>query len=154
MNFSRNIQQIIPAAFVFCLSAYVAWASFSVGDPEPYLFPRLIALGMTALSAIALVRAFFGQDVTGSGLRLEQVINILPGIGIMLVYVFVLAEWLGFYTASTLAFLAIFTIYDPAPHGEPRSWIMRFVVTAGFMAVMYCVFALALKVQTPTGLVV
>ena len=71
---------------------------------------------------------------------------------IMLVYVFVAARGLGFYVSSAAAFLTVYTLYDPALLTEGRAWIKRIIVTAGFMAVIYVLFGLLLKVQTPRGL--
>jgi len=41
---------------------------------------------------------------------------------------------------------------DPASHTDIKSWIKRLLVTSGFMAVIYALFTLLLKVQTPRGL--
>jgi hypothetical protein len=56
---------------------------------------------------------------------------------------------LGFYTASTITFFILLSLYDPAPHREMRSWIKRIIITAGFLAVMYGLFAALLNVYTP-----
>ena len=60
-----------------------------------------------------------------------------------------LAKALGFYTATTLAFFVLLSLYDPAPHNEAKSWIKRAIITACFIAVMYGVFGMLLKVYTP-----
>lgn len=75
--------------------------------------------------------------------------NILPGLIIMVIYVFWAAKGLGFYTASTITFFILLGLYDPAPHREMRSWIKRIIITAGFLAVMYGFFAASLNVYTP-----
>ncbi len=72
----------------------------------------------------------------------------------MAVYLFLAAEWLGFYTARAAAFLTIYGLYDSNPHNTPSIWIKRLLITIGFMSVMYCIFALVLRVQTPRGLLV
>ena len=75
--------------------------------------------------------------------------RILPGLVVALVYIFWAAKALGFYTASTIAFFLLLTIYDPAPHDEAKTWIKRIIITAGFLAVMYGLFAMLLNVFTP-----
>ena len=75
--------------------------------------------------------------------------NILPGLLVMLIFVFWAAKALGFYTASTIAFFILLSLYDPAPHGEVRTWGKRIIITAGFLAVMYGLFAMLLGVFTP-----
>ncbi|HCJ00613.1 MAG TPA: hypothetical protein DHV74_14300, partial [Sulfitobacter sp.] len=66
--------------------------------------------------------------------------------------VFWAAEALGFYSGSALAFFTLLSLYDPASHGEVKSWIRRIVITAGFILVMYLLFAKLLSVFTPRGL--
>ena len=147
-----RLQQAIPAGIVLLLALWVTYVSFDVKDPEPYLFPRLITIAMLGLAALAFLRALRGRNRTGGGLDRETLTGIAPGLAVMLLYVFLLAEWLGFYAASSLAFLAIFSLYDPASHAAPRVWAKRLVITAGCMILLYCVFALLLRVQTPRGL--
>ncbi len=145
-------QQVVPAGILLLLALWVTYVSFDVSDPQPYLFPRLIALAMLGLAALAFLRALRGRDRTSSGLDPKLLREIAPGLALMALYIFLAAEWLGFYAASTLAFLALYSLYDPASHAAPRVWARRLAVTAGFMLVLYGVFALLLRVQTPRGL--
>jgi hypothetical protein len=66
-----------------------------------------------------------------------------------LVFVYVAAKGLGFYTASTITFFILLSYYDPAPHNEVKTWIKRAAITAGYLAVMYGLFAMLLSVFTP-----
>ena len=70
----------------------------------------------------------------------------------MLVCIFVMLPYLGFYAGSALGFFILFSLYDPGSHASPMVWLRRLVITAGFMALIYVVFAIGLKVQTPRGL--
>jgi hypothetical protein len=153
-SFSERWQQALPTAGVVALAIWVTYVSFNVDDPEPYLFPRLIAVAMLGLSTFALLRALSGRGHIGKGLYSHTMRNIWPGLVVMVVYVALAAEWLGFYTAGAAAFLAIYSLYDPAPHSDPRVWVRRLLITIGFMSVLYCIFALILRVQTPRGLLV
>ncbi len=145
-------QQTVAAAIILLLGLWVAFISFSVTDSQPYLFPQLISVVMVGLAATALLRAIRGNNRTGSGLTTTQLVNILPAIALMLAYVFFAIPMLGFYSAGTLAFLTLYTLYDPAPHDSPKTWLMRIAVTVGFMTLIYMVFNMALQVQTPRGL--
>ncbi len=78
--------------------------------------------------------------------------NILPGLVVMVILVFIAAPGLGFYTGATLAFLAVYTIYDPVPLTSGKGWLRRVAVTLGFMAVIYALFSVLLRVQTLRGL--
>ncbi len=147
-----RIQQTLPAVAILLLGLWVGYTSFSVEDPQPYLFPQLISVAMLLLGAIALARALKGQNRTGGGLSLDQLTRIAPAITVMLLYVLLLAPQLGFYTGSALGFLSLYTLYDPNSHTSPATWLRRLIITVGFMSLIYVVFALGLKVQTPRGL--
>lgn len=145
-------QQALSAGLLVLLALWVAYVSFDVRDPEPYLFPRLIAIALLGLASLAFLRALQGRNRTGKGIERSTVIAIAPGLVVMAVYVFLAAEWLGFYLASALAFLAVYSLYDPGSRLAPRVWAGRLTVTLGFIALLYAVFALLLQVQTPRGL--
>ena len=49
-----RLQQSLPAALIVGLAVWVAYVSFNVDDPEPYLFPRLVSVGLVFLSGLAL----------------------------------------------------------------------------------------------------
>ena len=147
-----RLQQSLPVLATLVLGLWIAYVSFSVDDPQPYLFPQLISVAMILLSVSALVRAIRGANRTGVGIPLDLLLRIAPGIAVMLAYVLVLAPQLGFYTGSAVGFLTLYSLYDPKPHLSIRTWAMRIAVTVGFMLVIYLVFALALQVQTPRGL--
>ena len=53
---------------------------------------------------------------------------------------------------AAVAFLTIATLYDPAKLTSLRAWLVRIAVSAAFMGVIYLLFAVLLRVQTPRGL--
>ena len=146
------LQQSIAALVILAVGCWIAIVSFNVEDPQPYLFPQLFSGIMVVLALMAVLRAARGRDRTGAGIGIRKFLNIAPGLAVMLVYVFVLAEWLGFYVAAFLSMLTLYSLYDPNPHRKVRTWVVRLAVTVGFVAVIYAVFALGLKVQTPEGI--
>ena len=148
---SGRLQRSVAAAIVLAAACWIAFVSFDVEDPQPYLFPQLFSGIMAALALIVVFRALRGADRGGAGLGGMTLRHIAPGIAVMAIYVFALAEWLGFYSAAFLAMFVLYSLYDPNPHTEPRSWAVRLAVTAGFIAVIYAVFAQGLKVHTPEG---
>lgn len=149
---NARLQQAVPSGLIVALSLWVAYTSFNVEYPEAYLFPQLVSVVFVFVAVLAFVQVIRGKALTGRGITGEVFSRIVPGGIVMIGYVFYAVEFLGMYTASAAAFLLIFSLYDPASHALPKTWIKRLVVTLGFMAVMYGLFALALKVQTPRGL--
>ncbi len=146
-----RMQHLVPASIILLLAVTVAWLSFTREPSDAFLFPRLIGSVMLLLAVWNFLRASFGLAKVGDGLSLTTVGRIAPGLVVMLVLVYVAAKALGFYVASFAAFLCVYSLYDPASHTKPRSWIKRIVISIVFMAVVYALFTLLLKVQTPRG---
>jgi len=142
-------QHILASGLVAAVGVYVAYISYTAEPARAFLFPRIISTGFAVLAIWTFGKAVMGKTKVGNGLNRTAIINITPGLVVALVYIFWAAKALGFYTASTLTFFILLTLYDPAPHTEARSWIKRSVITAGFLAVMYGLFAMLLNVFTP-----
>lgn len=149
---ASRLQHTISSGVVLLVAAIVTYISFTQEPADAFLFPRLIAIFFISLAAWNFVRALTGVAKVGVGLNMNEFKNIVPGLITMLVFVFFAAKAVGFYLASTIAFMIIFTLYDPAPLNDGKAWVKRLIVTVCFMAVMYCLFALLLKVQTPSGI--
>ena len=149
---ASRLQHTISSGIVFLVAAIVTYISFTQEPADAFLFPRLTAIFFISLAAWNFVRALTGVAKVGVGLNMTEFKNIVPGLITMLVFVFFAAKAIGFYLASAIAFMIIFTLYDPAPLNNGKAWIKRLIVTVCFMTVMYCLFALLLKVQTPSGI--
>lgn len=149
---ATRTQFALPALMVLLLSLAVAYLSFTREPAAAFLFPRLISVFMLALASWNFVRAVRGQSRVGSGVSREVLINIAPGLLVTLVYVFWAAKFLGFYLASFITLFLLFSLYDPESHKSLRVWIKRLLVTTAFMAIIYALFSLLLKVQTPRGI--
>lgn len=151
MPISR-VQHLIPATAVLALAITVAWLSFTREPADAFLFPRMIGSVMLLLAVWNFIRALLGMAKVGDGLTRDGVLSIAPGLCIMIVLVYFAARYLGFYSASYLAFLGIYSLYDPASHASAAAWVRRVLVTTAFMSVIYALFSLLLQVQTPRGL--
>lgn len=145
-------QHLIPATAILVLAMTVAWLSFTREPAAAFLFPRMIGSVMLLLAAWNFIRAFLGLARVGDGLSRTTITRVAPGLLVMLIFVFLAAKGLGFYVASCLAFVGIYSFYDPASHRSPVVWGKRCLVAAVFMCVIYGLFAMLLKVQTPRGL--
>lgn len=144
-----RVQHMVASGLVFAVGVWVTWVSYTQQPSEAFLFPRLVSTVFVVLAAWTFGKALMRRSKVGNGISTTMVMNLLPGLIVALIYVFWAAKGLGFYTATTGAFFVLLSLYDPAPHTEIRSWIRRAVITAGFVAVMYGLFALLLKVYTP-----
>lgn len=144
-----RLQHIIGSGVVAAVGVWVAYISYTATPSEAFLFPRLIASVFVVLALWTFGKACIGWTKVGGGISVRQFTNLLPGLIVALIYVFWAAKGLGFYTATTIAFFILLSLYDPAPHGQLKSWVKRIVITAVYMAVMYGLFAKLLTVYTP-----
>lgn len=142
-------QHIIASGIVALVGIWVTYISYTQQPAEAFLFPRLISTVFVVLALWTFGKAVLGRTKVGNGLSRQEMRNILPGLIVALIYVFWAAKNLGFYTAGTLAFFILLSLYDPAPNNELRTWVKRIVITAGYLAVMYGLFAMLLNVFTP-----
>ena len=144
-----RVQHIVGSGVVAAVGIWVTWVSYTQQPSEAFLFPRLISTVFVVLALWTFFKACLGWTKVGNGISARQLASLAPGLVIALIYIFWAAKALGFYTATTLAFFVLLSLYDPAPHGQVRSWVRRVIITACFMAVMYGLFAVLLKVYTP-----
>jgi len=152
MSKESRAQHIVPAILVFGLAATVTFLSYTQEPVDAFLFPRLIATAMLLFASWNLYRAVRGLAKVGEGVSLGLFKNILPGIVVMIVYVFWAAKTVGFYGSSAIVFFVLYSLYDSNSHGSARAWLQRLVVTLAFMGVMYLLFSVLLSVQTPRGI--
>lgn len=148
LNLPR-VQHIIGSGVVAVVGVWVTYVSYTQQPSEAFLFPRLIATVFVVLALWTFVKACMGWTKVGNGITVHQMTNLTPGLLVAMVYIFWMAKGLGFYTATTIAFFILLSLYDPAPHRALRSWLKRIIITACFIAVMYGLFALLLNVFTP-----
>lgn len=144
-----RFQHMIGSGVVAVVGATVCYISYTQSPSEAFLFPRLISTVFVVLALWTFVKACLGWTKVGNGISSTQLKNLVPGLIIALIYIFWAAKGLGFYTATTIAFFILLSLYDPAPHRVLKSWVKRVITTACFMVVMYGLFALLLKVYTP-----
>jgi len=149
---TSRLQFILPALAVLLLAATVAFLSFTREPAEAFLFPRLVSVAMLLLAAWNFIRAARGVSRVGSGVSLNTLLTILPGLAVLLIYIFFAAKTLGFYVSSLITFFVLFSLYDPDSHSNWRTWLKRIVISVAFMMVIYALFTLLLKVQTPRGM--
>jgi hypothetical protein len=144
-----RVQHMVGSGIVAAVGIWVAYVSYTQQPAEAFLFPRLISSVFVVLAVWTFIKACLGWTKVGNGITVPQFMNLLPGLAVALVYIFWAAKGFGFYTATTIAFFILLSLYDPAPHTVLKSWLKRALITVCFMAVMYGLFALLLKVYTP-----
>ena len=145
----NRTQHIISSGLVAFVGLWVCGISYTQQPAEAFLFPRLISSVFVALALWTFGKAIMGWSKVGNGVSARAFMHMLPGLLVAILYVFWAAKGLGFYTATSICFFILLSLYDPAPHTEPRSWIKRLIISGVFMVVIYGLFAKLLKVYTP-----
>ena len=145
----NRTQHIISSGLVAFVGLWVCGISYTQQPAEAFLFPRLISSVFVALALWTFGKAIMGWSKFGNGVSARAFMQMLPGLLVAILYVFWAAKGLGFYTATSICFFILLSLYDPAPHTEPRSWIKRLIISGVFMVVIYGLFAKLLKVYTP-----
>jgi hypothetical protein len=125
------------------------WAALGSDTPKAYFFPQMLALAMVAMGAAMLVMDFRSGGKRQAAWSATQWYRIWPGMFVLVVYM-VIAERVGFYVSSWLAFTSIGVLYAPARNRLATA--KRCVpIAIGFLAVLYLVFWMLLRVQLPHG---
>lgn len=145
----NRTQHIISSGLVAFVGLWVCGISYTQQPAEAFLFPRLISSVFVALALWTFGKAIMGWSKVGNGVSARAFMQMLPGLLVAILYVFWAAKGLGFYTATSICFFILLSLYDPAPHTELRSWIKRLIISGVFMVVIYGLFAKLLKVYTP-----
>ena len=135
------------------LAVVLYWLGSSASNLDAFLFPRLISIGMGLLSIAILVST--ERRTTGASHAAPPSfcwITVIPVLLGFFAYPWAM-ETIGFYVTAFAVFLFIVSLYAPDPY-SPRAIAKRVAVSAAFISVIYAVFALLLRVQTPRGVLI
>lgn len=145
----QKYQNAIPAGLIVLIGLWVAYISYTQLPADAFAFPRLISTVFVVLSVWTFIKSLREDATQNGGFTRSEIAKIAPGMAVSVVYVFWAAQFFGFYTSTTIIFFILFSLYDPADHHLIKSWVKRVIITASFITVMYCLFALILNVYTP-----
>jgi len=141
-----NTQIKISTLIITAVSALLFYASFVIGDSENYLFPRLIA---GTIAALTLLLYFEKGDPDKS----TNFKDLFPGLTIAIAYILLL-KIIGFYVGSMILFFALVMIYSKSKESTDfwRVLLIKLGVTIVFTLTLYGLFTLILNVRMPGGL--
>jgi hypothetical protein len=139
-----NIKNIATVLVAISLSILLVVASFSGGNPEAYLFPRIITSTMLALSLILLIQHFYEKN---HPIKKINIAKLTPFFILIIIFI-LLGENLGFYLCASLMFLTICYFYYPEKK-DMKKVLFFLLIGAAFMMAIYFLFTFLLKVQVP-----
>jgi len=139
----------LTAIACILLGGFLYWTAYGSDTPRAYFFPQMLAVAMVVMGAAMLVMDLRSRGVRQAAEPPTQWYKIWPGMLVLVVFM-TIAEWVGFYVSSWLAFMSIGVLY--APTGERLATAKRCVPIAFvFLTVLYLVFWTLLRVQLPHG---
>ena len=139
-----NIKNIATVLVAISLSILLVVASFSGGNSEAYLFPRIITSIMLFLSLLLLIQHFYGKN---HPIKKINIAKLTPFFILIIIFI-LLGENLGFYLCASLMFLTICYFYYPEKK-DMKKIIFFLLICALFMTAIYFLFTFLLKVQVP-----
>ena len=139
-----NIKNIVSVLVAISLSILLVVASFSGGNSEAYLFPRIITSIMLILSLILLIQHFYEKNHPVKKINIAK----LAPFFILIIIFILLGENLGFYLCASLMFLTICYFYYPEKK-DMKKVLFFLLIGATFMMAIYFLFTFLLKVQVP-----
>jgi len=139
-----KIKNLAIVIFIMILSMLLAIASFGAGNPEAYLFPRIITSIMLLLSLLLLVFHFYEKNYQTETINISKLSPIL----ILIIFFIFAGEYLGFYFSTSIIFLTVSYFYFPRKK-DVKKLLFFLLIGACFMTTIYFLFSFLLKVQVP-----
>ena len=139
-----NIKNIATVLVAISLSILLVVASYSGGNPEAYLFPRIITSIMLFLSLLLLIQHFYEKN---HPIKKINIAKLAPFFTLIIIFI-ILGENLGFYLCASLMFLTICYFYYPEKK-DVKKVLFFLLIGAAFMMAIYFLFTFLLKVQVP-----
>ena len=138
-----KINKLTSVIFLLILSIILAYASFSGGSSEAYLFPKLLSAVMIILSTFSVILYFYNKGKKIAEINFKKLSIYLCSLLLFLIF----GEFLGFYFLSVLIFLITCFFYSENKNRE--IFFYNFLITLFFMLFIYFLFSVLLKVQVP-----
>ena len=139
-----NIKNTVSVLVAISLSILLVVASFSGGNSEAYLFPRIITSIMLFLSLLLLIQHFYEKNHL---IKKINIAKLAPFFTLIIIFI-LLGENLGFYLCASLMFLTICYFYYPEKK-DMKKILFFLLIGAAFMMAIYFLFTFLLKVQVP-----
>ena len=139
----NNLTSLISILIISISLGYVSFTGGVETTKEAYLFPKLITTVMIILSTFSLIIYFLNKTKSFSDINIQKLSVYL----ISLILFIFLGETIGFYFLAILIFLINSYYYSESKNF--KRFIQNIVVTILFMAFIYLLFSVMLKVQVP-----
>lgn len=141
----------LVASACLVVSVLLLFAGSGHEYKDAYVFPNLMAVVMIVFSVVMMITAD-SERISGEAPVLSVPwVKLWPAFAVFIVYMLV-AQPLGFFSSSFIAFAGIGIIYSRQERLVPA---VRNCVPIGlaFLAVLYALFVLLLQVQLPRGFI-
>jgi len=142
-------RDIVVAVLCLAASVFLYYTLGWIDEGRARQFPGVVLIIMAVLSALLLLQELLIKGAKEKGKPFPwSTFSVMFGL---IVLYLALMERIGFYTSGFLFFVAAM-LYFGREKLTPRWAFTRVVVSGVFMTVIYLLFNVLLKVQTPSGI--
>ena len=115
-------QHVIVSGIIALIGIWVTFISYTQQPSEAFLFPRLISSIFAALAIWTFIKALLKKTKIGNGMSYNNFLKLLPGLIVMITFIFFAAKAVGFYTSSSFTvFLIKKSVCGFAPTHHPSN---------------------------------
>ena len=142
----------VIVSLVCLLAAIFLFYSLNwIGDERAQAFPKVVIIIIGIFSLLLLI-----QSLALKRVKQSQADNPFPWARFLImfgliVFYFIIMERIGFYLSAFLFFIAVTSLFGGALKGAAKT-VSRLALPVVFTGVLYLLFNVLLKVQTPRGL--
>ena len=143
-------KDLIASVFCLALAIFLLYSLGWIDDERARAFPRVVIIIMGILSFFLLLQTLLmkkTKKMSGKPFPWRSFSTMLV---LIIVYCF-LMEKIGFYTTAFLFFLTVSLVFGKT-RIRPRQIMSYAAMGVAFTGVIYFLFKIILKVQTPSGL--
>ncbi len=144
-------KDVVVSLVCLFVSIFLLYSLNWIDDERAQAFPRVVILIIGVLSLLLLVQSLALKQIKQSTAENPfPWARFLIMFGLIVIYFFIM-ERIGFYFSAFLFFIAVTYLFGGAVKGAAKI-ASRIGLPVVFTSVLYLLFNLLLKVQTPTGL--
>lgn len=142
-------KDVMVSIICIATSIFLYYTLGWIDDERARSFPRVVIIIMGILSFMLLLQTMAVKKTKEKGKPLPWKRFLIMFV-LVLVYLYFM-ETIGFYTSAFL-FIVVVTLLFGQSGFSPVRILSRTVISAVFTGVIFVLFNVLLKVQTPTGL--
>ncbi len=144
-------KDLIAALFCLALAAFLFFSLGWIDDERARSFPRVIIIIMGVLSLLLLLQTLLVEKASKPTKDKPFAWRVFGSMLALILIYFFFMEKIGFYVSALVFFIVVSLVFSKARPSSQRLLVCT-GMGVGFTGIIYFLFNIILKVQTPTGL--